>query len=120
KLYLANNSDKTILYGDFSTGQILLGNPQPNGYAFIGTRTLNVIGGIITDSIRVALMNDWADYVFDDNYKLKPVKELENFVKKNKHLPNLPPANEVAEKGINVAEMNLKLLEKIEELHLYI
>lgn len=61
----------------------------------------------------------WADYVFGKNYKLKTVDELEKFITVNKHLPNLPSAAEVEKDGINVSEMNVKLLEKVEELTLY-
>jgi len=108
------------MYGDFLTGQVLLGSPQPTGYTFKGTRTLNVVGGIIADSIRVALSSGWADYVFADDYILKPLEELSSFIKTNKHLPNIPAAKEVEMNGIELGEMNAKLLEKIEELSLYI
>lgn len=123
KLYISgyvNNSNKTIIYGDLSTGQILMGRPNPTGYVFKGTRTLNVQGGIIADSMRIALSNNWADYVFDKEYKLMPLEELKNYVEINKHLPNIPSAEEVKAEGIQVADMNVKLLEKIEELHLYV
>ncbi len=103
-----------------STGQLLFGNKQPFGYAFKGTRTLNVIGGILTDSVRAALVGDWADYVFADNYNLRPLPEVEQFIQSNKHLPGIPSADEVSKSGINLAEMNAKLLEKVEELTLYL
>jgi len=120
KLYVGNDYNKTILYGDISTGQVLLGNKQPSGYSFKGTRTLNVLGGILADSVRVALSSDWSDYVFADEYSLKPLKELGNFIESNKHLPGVPSAAEVAANGIELASMNAVLLEKIEELTLYI
>jgi hypothetical protein len=120
KLYISNSSTNALIYGDFATHQLLLGVPNATGYVFKGSRTLNVMGGILTDSIRVALSNQWADYVFDENYKLKPLHELEQFIAVNKHLPNIPNAQEVKEKGINLAEINVKLLEKTEELTLYI
>lgn len=63
--------------------------------------------------------NVWADYVFADNYSLAPLSEVEEFILKNRHLPNFPSAKEVMEKGIDVAKMDAKLLEKIEELTLY-
>jgi hypothetical protein len=71
------------------------------------------IGGVIT-------ITPWPDYVFEKNYKLKTIPELEVFLKENKHLPNVPSAAEVTKEGIDVATMNAKLLEKIEELSLYI
>ena len=120
KLYLASDSNNTIMYGDFLTGQVLMGMGQPTGYTFKGTRTLNVLGGIIADSVRVALSSAWADYVFADEYKLMPLEELSRFIKTNKHLPNIPTAAEVEKNGIELGAMNAKLLEKIEELYLYI
>ena len=61
-----------------------------------------------------------ADYVFKPEYKLMPLSELEAFIQKNGHLPNLPTEAEVMENGVNLAEMNVKLLEKVEELTLYV
>ena len=120
KLYLANDSNKTILYGDFSTGQVLLGKPLTTGYVFKGHRTLNVLGGIIADSMRVALSSTWADYVFADDYKLKPLEDVAKYIQSNKHLPDVPSSDEVARNGIELGAMDAKLLQKIEELHLYI
>ena len=54
-MYIGNDLSKTIVYGDMATGQLLLGNPKPTGYVFKGNRILNVIGGIIADSMRVVL-----------------------------------------------------------------
>ncbi len=70
--------------------------------------------------IRYQNENQWSDKVFDKNYKLLSINELARFVAQNKHLPNIPSAKEVVEKGVNNAEMTAKLLEKIEEMSLYI
>ena len=59
------------------------------------------------------------DYVFKDNYRLRSLSELESFIKTNSHLPNVPSAKEVEENGQDVGDIQLKLLEKIEELTLY-
>ena len=120
KLYISNDSTKTLLYGDFSNGQILLGKPNATGYVFKGTRTLNVLGGILTDSMRLAPSANWADKVFKKDYPLKSLKELEHYISVNKHLPGIPTASEVASDGINVADLETKLLEKVEELTLYV
>ncbi len=90
-----------------------MGNTKPTGYVFKGTRTLNVLGGIIADSVRVALSSGWSDHVFADDYPLKPLKELDQFIKTNKHLPNIPSASEVERNGIELGNMNAKFLEKI-------
>ncbi|WP_353148627.1 cell wall anchor protein [Chryseobacterium sp.] len=63
--------------------------------------------------------NVWADYVFKKDYQLKSLEEVEKHISEKGHLPNIPSADEVLKNGINVAEMNAKLLEKIEELTLY-
>jgi hypothetical protein len=120
KLYIANASHETILYGDLNTGQVLLGYPDPTGYSFKGTRTLNVLGGILTDSMRLAPSANWADKVFKKNYSLKSLDELEKYISANKHLPGIPTASEVQSIGVNVGDMETKLLEKIEELTLYV
>ena len=59
------------------------------------------------------------DYVFDVNYKLLTLQEVQEFINKNGHLPNIPSAKDMNEEGVKLKEMNLKLLEKIEELTLY-
>lgn len=62
----------------------------------------------------------WPDYVFKKDYKLMPLKDLEIYINKNSHLPNVPSADEVSKKGVDVYEMNKTLLEKVEEMSLYI
>lgn len=64
--------------------------------------------------------SQWSDKVFEKNYKLLSINELEKFISKNNHLPNIPSAAEVVKKGVDNAEMTAKLLEKIEEMSLYI
>ena len=63
---------------------------------------------------------NWADYVFANDYKLMPLNEVEAFVKTNKHLPGIDSAEQLAKDGIDVAQMQSKQMEKIEELTLYI
>lgn len=60
------------------------------------------------------------DYVFNDSYNLRSIDEVEQFIKSNKHLPDVPAAKQVAEEGMNLKEMNNILLQKVEELTLYI
>lgn len=62
----------------------------------------------------------WADYVFEDDYKLMEISELKRYIAQNKHLPNVPSEKEVLQNGIDLAEMNKILLQKIEELTLYL
>lgn len=76
----------------------------------------------ITRAREIIINNNqpWPDYVFEQNYKLKSLDEVESFILKNGHLPNVPSAKEIQEKGVNVAEMNRVLLEKVEELTLHL
>jgi len=64
-------------------------------------------------------LDSWPDYVFDEEYQLMPMSELQQFIQKNNHLPNVPSACEMEEQGINVAKSNVMLMEKVEELTLY-
>ena len=60
-----------------------------------------------------------ADYVFEPGYKLRSIDELESFIVQNRHLPNVPSADEMMDNGVNLAHLSGRLLEKIEELTLY-
>ena len=81
---------------------------------------LAVDGGIIATEVYVMEIENWPDYVFEDNYKLMPLNELKQFIGQHGHLPEIPSAKETAEKGCDLGEMHNLLLKKIEELSLYI
>lgn len=83
------------------------------------TLQLETNGLLRVRSVKVDL-NNWADYVFNEGYDLMPMSQLNNFIKENGHLPNVPSEKEVATNGVELGEMNKILLEKIEELTLYI
>ena len=93
-----------------------------NGNVGIGTTNpqskLAVNGTISTKEVIVTLTG-WSDFVFDTDYKLLSLHELEQFIKENKHLPEIPSAKEVEENGIHLGEMQAKFLQKIEELTLH-
>ena len=67
----------------------------------------------------VKVKSDGADFVFDDNYEMKTLYELEHYINENNHLPDIPSANEMQTNGVSVSEFQTKLLQKIEELTLY-
>ncbi|WMX13845.1 MULTISPECIES: hypothetical protein [unclassified Aureispira] len=102
-------------------GKVSIGLDPTASSTFNGDYKLYVDKGILTEKLKVALKNttDWADYVFADNYQLMPLDQVNAFVKEHKHLPGVPSAEEVQKEGIDVAKMDAKLLEKIEELTLY-
>lgn len=94
-----------------------------NGRVGIGTtvpkETLSVNGKIRAQEVKVESSN-WPDYVFEDDYKLLSLKEISQFIKMNKHLPEMPTAMDTEENGIQVGEMVSKLLKKNEELTLHL
>ena len=83
------------------------------------TKTLEVNGAIRSKEVLVEVAN-WSDFVFDKDYDLMTLKEVESYIKENGHLPDVPSAEEVKANGVEVGEMNAILLQKIEELTLYI
>ena len=81
---------------------------------------LSVDGKIVAEELRIQNSNNWPDYVFSDQYKLMPLNELKTSIETNRHLPNIPSAATVLEEGILIGDMQKKMMEKIEELTLYI
>ncbi len=82
---------------------------------------LAVAGSIVAERIYCKLQANWPDFVFADKYKLISLDDVECFINENQHLPGVPSASKVkADDGINVGEMNAVLLQKIEELTLYL
>jgi len=79
---------------------------------------LDVNGVIRAKEIKVE--TGWADFVFDNDYKLPILSEVESHIREHKHLPGIPSEAQVKEEGVNLAEMQIKLLQKIEELTLYV
>ena len=120
----ANNSYymKTLDKGNGSVAFIIKGNGQVGiGTENIGSCKLAVDGRIGARGIKVTVDPNFPDYVFEPSYKLRPLANLEQFINQNKHLPGIPSAEEVKkEGGIELGDMNVKLLEKIEELTLYV
>ena len=132
-----NRSDLRINIGDDGAGEdrFLIGNIYVednnwhswfsvvnNGNVGIGTdnpqNKLDVNGTIRATEVKVEA--GWADFVFDKDYKLPTLQEVENHINEHKHLPDIPSEAEVKENGVSLGEMQAKLLQKIEELTLYV
>lgn len=123
-IYFKNTDNSISLTGNIMTLSAS-GFSYTNGNVAIGTMPNNdyklAVKGIIrSEEVVVELMTSWPDYVFDSDYSLPKLKEVKAFVSENGHLPGLPNASQVSENGLGLGEMNAKLLEKIEELTLYI
>ncbi len=97
-----------------------------SGNVNIGSQTdapgykLRVDGKMICEEVKVKLSTAWPDYVFDEKHKLMTIGELSKFIRQNKHLPNIPSAKEIESNGMEVGDMQKRMMEKIEELTLYI
>lgn len=124
--------------GDYTSFQ----NPTAKGFAFaqqgavkfqigtdgnvgIGTTDtrgfkLAVAGGVLAESVKVALQGSWPDYVFQSDYQLPALSEIKAYIDVNHHLPEMPSESEVAKNGLNLGEMNKLLTKKAEELTLHL
>jgi hypothetical protein len=130
--YVNNSSgDNCFADGKFqiahSTGNIIvagkIGIGLSNAFAILAAspsdELLTVNGTIHAKEVKVDLTGSLADFVFTPTYKLMSLSEVEQFVKINKHLPEVPSAAEVSKNGMSMGEMENKLLQKVEELTLY-
>ncbi len=82
------------------------------------TSEVVVDGKFKSEEVKVEIING-ADFVFEKDYNLKPLQEVEHYIKTNKHLPEIPSEKQMLQNGVHLGEMNVKLLQKIEELTLY-
>ncbi|MEX2345028.1 MAG: hypothetical protein WD604_05400 [Balneolaceae bacterium] len=112
-----DGNDKIELY---SVGDVLFNNAGNVGIGTANpTEILTVAGTTKTEEVIVE-ENIGADFVFEEAYDLPGLSELETFIQANKHLPEIPPAEEMIRDGVKVGELQMKLLQKIEELTLYV
>jgi hypothetical protein len=122
-IYIGNFSGNQSAsnFGDISGYQYCLTIKQ-NGNVGIGTTDptykLSVNGNI--RSKEVVVESGWADYVFNNDYKLLPLDETEQFILQHKHLPGIPSAKEIESNGLSLGAVQTKMMQKIEELTLYI
>ena len=140
-------AERHLITDDFGTGNLLIwpgwsttasnvveiaGSEQIDGTAWIGyspapegqgsgtfpTWSLSVDGQVVAKEI-VVTTTSWADTVFSNTYQLKPLADVESYIKQNHHLPEVPAASEVVCTGISLGDMNKMLMQKVEELTLY-
>lgn len=109
-----NSADIMTINAKF--GNVLIGKTSQASTVY----KLDVAGKMRADEIVVNTTGAYPDFVFHDDYRLKPLLELEKEIKSQKHLPGIPSEKEATENGIPLGEMQIKLLQKIEELTLYV
>ena len=116
---IGGTNDFSIDATDVVGGRFIV---KPDGNVGIGTidpqSKLAVDGKITTREVEVTA-NGWSDFVFEEGYALKNLEEVEKYIEKNKHLPDVPSEKEVMKNGLNLGDMDAILLQKIEELTLY-
>jgi len=107
-----------IVMGTSGVERLRIDNAGNVGIGTINPTAKLAVAGTI-QAYDIMVKTGWADYVFDSSYALRPLREVANYIQENKHLPNIPSAEEVIKNGIALGDMNKKFLEKIEELTLY-
>ncbi|WP_165025360.1 hypothetical protein [Dysgonomonas sp. ZJ279] len=129
-LYAKSFAIEHAFYGDINSSiNFYRGASKTGGFITISVsdgkelfkfspKGLDVGGAITARSVEIRV-DAGADFVFQPDYNLKPLSEVEQFVKTNKHLPEIPSEKQMIEEGVNVTDMQIKLLQKIEELTLY-
>ena len=97
-----------------SDKQIVFGNPNEDGEVTI------LVNGEVNANLMRVQVDGWWDCVFDNDYELPSLYEVDKYIKENNKLPDIPAETELIQNGLNVAEMNALLVKKVEELTLYV
>ena len=96
-------------------GSIVVGGEEEaSGYV------LSINGKAICEELQVEFIADWPDYVFEESYPLLSIDEMADFIESKGHLPGIPPSRQVESQGFAVGDMQKRMLEKVEELTLYV
>ena len=127
EIMVRNNGGTGTMYLQGNGGDILM-VPNEAGAVGIGITSANFLpdgylfavdGKIISEEIRVEMSGDWPDYVFEPDYKLTSLEDLESQIEEKGHLPGIPSAKKVEREGFELGDMQKRMMEKIEELTLY-
>lgn len=122
RIYNDGDQAHKLMFDAVTAGNMMVLNGV-NGYVGIGTASpqskLAVNGTITAQEVEVT-SSGWPDFVFAAGYRLRPLDEVEAYVKEHNHLPDMPSAAEVEENGVALGDMQARLLQKVEELTLYV
>lgn len=99
------------------TGDVVFGNAA---VAPVTGYKVTIDGKMICEELKVQLSSAWPDYVFKNDYQLKSFDDLREFISNNNHLPNIPAAATLEKEGLELGDMQKRMMEKIEELTLYV
>ncbi len=99
-----------------NNGEVGIGTTSPTALLHVSGGNIQVTGGSFVDD---GVTLNVPDYVFESDYRLRPITELADFVAANRHLPNVPSRADIKANGLNLSQFNMHLLEKVEELTLY-
>ncbi|MFM9911842.1 MAG: hypothetical protein ACKVOW_21160 [Chitinophagaceae bacterium] len=111
----AGKDNSLIVIGDGTGQRVAIGSTTvASGFS------LSVSGKVITEEVQIQLKTAWPDYVFSNHYRLTTLEELECFISQHRHLPNIPTAAEIEKDGLQVGDLQKRMMEKIEELTLYL
>jgi hypothetical protein len=110
----------TKTYGNTNATSLAIDDAGNVGIGTLAPQSKLAVNGIITTQKLKVTQIGWSDYVFDSSYRLKPLREVEQYIQQNKHLPDVPTAASVAKEGADIGDNQALLLKKIEELTLYI
>jgi len=109
---LSGTQQSKFIYKNNFGGNVGIGTENPQAM-------LDVAGTIRAKEIKIEV-NAGADHVLKPNYDLKSLEEVETFIRENNHLPEIPSEKQMQQDGLNINEFQIKLLQKIEELTLYV
>jgi len=121
--YISSQTQPRIIIGAYQSAGKIIFSIMGNGNVGVGvefpTEKLAVNGLIRAKEVKVETLN-WPDYVFQPTFRLTPLAEVEQYITKNGHLPEIPSAAQIENEGLKLGEMNKLLLKKVEELTLYL
>lgn len=118
-MHILSKDDDVIIESNIINMKSKVGINVENNFTDNYDYALAVSGGVLTDKVLIKEVSEWYDVVFEDDYSLLTLSELEEYIKENKHLPDMPSSDDVKINGYNMVDMDGVLLKKIEELTLY-